>query len=190
VSPSATSALALAALAALAAGCGGGGDGDCGPGGAPASGVTVAAGGEGVEFGQFRSSPNNDCTAPGGGPTSLTVQGGQTDPADPARFLVLCLPRPDRIGGDPIALGDEELVQLVDLTATVDGECRVDLDRDRAPAGTVAFGGFCGDGGDAGYSLAFDATVPLLRSCPGDTGDPEPVDGELGGAAAVTAVGG
>ena len=210
-SRSSTEALTAPALVAVlvaglaASACGGDGGTDCGPGGAPADGVTVTAGAgagggesESATFGQFSSSPNNDCPPPGGdGPTSLTVQGGQVDPADPARFLVLCLPRPDRIGAAPIALDDAELVQVVDLVAAPADGCRLTLDRDRGLTGQVTFSGFCDDGTSPdGYAVAFDATIPLLRVCPaGDAGPGDPgggaaVEAQLGGRAAVTAAGG
>ncbi|HYU15697.1 MAG TPA: hypothetical protein VEL05_06490, partial [Candidatus Acidoferrum sp.] len=118
----------------------------------------------------------------------LTVQGGQTDPSDPARFLVLCLPRPDRIGSDAIPLDDTERVELIDLTATDTDGCRLELDRDRPLAGDITFSGFCQDGTHPdGYALSFAATVPLLRACPVDAGPvvEDPVDGHLGGRAAV-----
>lgn len=180
-------ALAGAALVAVA-GCGGD-DSVCGPGDAPVDGVTVAE----STFGQFWSSPNNDCPPPGGsGPTSLTVQGAQTDPEAPvdSTFLVLCLPRPDEIGSAPIPLTDSDRVQLIDLVATDADDCDVELDRDRPLAGTITFSGFCGDGdGDEGYAISFDATVPMLRTCSvdGEPGEPEPIEAEVGGRVAVDA---
>jgi hypothetical protein len=180
----------LLAACALASGCGDdeGGE-ECGAGGQPADGVTIDVGGDAeasVEFGQFDSSPNNDCTPPGGGPTSLTIQGEQSDPADPSRFLVFCLPRPDRIADQAIPLDDEERVQLVDLVAAPADGCRLELDRDRPLAGEITFSGFCDDGVHPdGYAMAFSATVPLLRTC--SEKEPEAIDAEMGGAAAVSA---
>jgi hypothetical protein len=170
-------------LALVAIGCGGDGGGEeCGPGDEPTGGVAL----DRVTFDDFHSSANNDCTPAGGGPTSLTVQGAQVDPADPARFLVLCLPRPDRIEGAAIPLTDEDRVQLIDLTATDPDGCRLDLDRSRLQEGTITFSGFCADGTDpAGYAIGFTAAVPLLRSC--DGGEAEPIEAELGGRAAVQA---
>lgn len=201
-------ALLLAALAVCACGDDGG-DGDggpdagpdassevCGPGDAPADGVIVDVGGDpeaGAVFGQLRSSANNDCPPPEtGGPTSITIQGAQTDPADPKTFLTLCLPRPDLIEGEPVplvdddAIDDDTLVQLIDLLAAPADGCRLDIDGDRAPGGEVTFSGFCDDGiHEDGYALAFAATVPLLRTCGADP--PEPVDAELTGEVAVSA---
>ena len=167
-----------------------GGGEACGPGDAPADGITVDVGGDpeaGAVFGQLRSSANNDCPPPESGvPTSITIQGGQTDPAAPATFLTLCLPRPDLIDSDPIPLDDETRVQLVDLLAAPADGCSLDIDRERATAGEVTFSGFCDDGvNEAGYSLGFAATVPLLRTCGEDP--PESVDAALGGEVAVTA---
>lgn len=192
----------FAAALGLCAACGGDDDGGgadagadgggevCGPGDAPADGITVDVGGDpeaGAVFGQLRSSANNDCPPPESGvPTSITIQGAQTDPAAPATFLTLCLPRPDLIESDPIPLDDDTRVQLVDLLAAPADGCSLDIDRERAPGGEVTFSGFCDDGvHEDGYALGFDATVPLLRACGEDP--PEPVDAELGGRVAVTA---
>ena len=180
---------ALALLAALAlAGCGGG-DETCGPASSTTDEVDLApAEGEPVVFGEFHSSANNDCTAPGGGPTSLTIQGTQVDPADPTRFLVLCLPSPDLIGDQPVSIADDSLVQLIDLVAIAADGCRVELDRDRAPSGAVSFGGYCDDGSDpAGYALSFDVQVPVLRTCGED--EPEAIEAVLDGSAPVVADG-
>ena len=198
----------LAAAVALCPGCGdddGGDDGDdvadagsdgggelCGPGDAPADGIVIDAG-DGADsqvvFGQLRSSANNDCPpSGGGGPTSITIQGSQTDPAAPdTTFLTLCLPRPDLIGSDPIPLDDPTRVQLVDLLAAPADGCALDIDRKGgAAAGEVTFSGFCGDGVDeAGYALGFAATVPLVRTCGEES--PAPVEAQLGGTVAVTA---
>ena len=183
---------ALALLAALASSACGGDDDDgpstCGPGDVTDAVEVTPATGEPATFGEFHSSANNDCTAPGDGPTSLTIQGTQIDPADPARFLVLCLPSPDLIGEAPISIADDSLVQLIDLVAMPADGCRVALDRDRAPSGTVSFGGYCDDGIDpAGYSLTFDVQVPVLRTCGED--EPEAIEAALEGAAAVIADG-
>lgn len=196
--PHAAGLLAILAALALAA-CGGDDDGPdddgpdaggdaCGPGGVTDAVGVAPATGEPATFGQFHSSANNDCTAPGGGPTSLTLQGAQVDPADPARFLVLCLPSPDRIGEEPVSIADDSLVQLVDLVAMPADGCRVELDRERAPSGEVSFAGYCDDGSDpAGYALSFDAQVPVLRTCGED--EPEAIDAALDGAAPVVADG-
>jgi len=196
-------ALALAAGLALVAACGGDDDdtgdagdaggadagsdaGVCGPGDAPADGITLAAGdADASGFGQLRSSANNDCTPPGGaGPTSLSIQGVQTSPSGASGFITLCLPRPDLIDAAAIPLDDADRVLLIDLTANASDGCDLDIDRERALAGDITFSGFCGDGtGADGYALSLAATVPLLRMCGEDA--PEPIDGELGGSAAV-----
>jgi len=172
---------ALAALAALAAGCNG--EEQCGPADA-ADDVTLAVGGEPLAFGEFHSSPNNDCPPPEGGPTSLTVTGLQVDPAA-QRAIVLCLPRPDQIGSDPVALDDADLVQVVDVNGQDAAGCLLSLDRSRAIEGSAAFSGY-GDGGaaPAGCALASEATVPLTRLC----GEEESaVTATLAGTAAVIA---
>jgi hypothetical protein len=174
------------------AGCGGDDDDDgpgaCGPGSITDAVVAEPATGDPATFGEFHSSANNDCTAPGDGPTSLTIQGTQVDPSDPARFLVLCLPSPDLIGEEPVSIADDSLVQLIDLVAMPADGCRVELDRDRAHSGTVSFGGYCEGGIDpAGYALTFDVQVPVLRTCGED--EPEASEATLHGAAPVIADG-
>jgi hypothetical protein len=184
-------ALALLGLLAAGAAAGCGDDAQCGAADAPSDGVTVAAGSgeaETAAFGEFHSSPNNDCPPPGGGgAVSLTVQGAQVDPAGVTGFFILCLPRPDDIGGGAISLTDEDRVQLIDLVGETADGCGLDLDRDRPLEGTITFSGFCDDGTHAdGYAMSFDATVPLLRTC-AEGGDDEPIDAELGGSVAVIA---
>ncbi len=77
-------------------------------------------------------------------------------------------------------------MQLVDLLAAPADGCGLDIDRERAPGGTVTFSGFCDDGvNEAGYALELAATVPLLRTC--SEKQPESVDAELSGEVAVTA---
>lgn len=173
-------------VAALgASGCSGD---DCGPGDAPADGVTLTSGAASQTFGGFHSSANNDCPPPGGsGPTSLTVEGHQVDPAVSNRFLTLCLPRPDQIGGDPVALDDDSLVQVIDVMAQDSDGCRYDLDRTgELGSATVALSGFCKDGTDAaGYALSLSGTLPMTRTC-GSAGA-EPVTMTLAGTVAVTA---
>ena len=189
--PSRLSRVCVSALMALAVGavaaCSGGG-GDCGPGDAPADGITLTSGTASQTFGGFHSSANNDCPPSGGnGPTSLTVEGHQVDPAVANRFLTLCLPRPDQIGGDPIALDDDSLVQVIDVMAQDDGGCRYDLDRTgQLGSATVALAGFCSDGTDAaGYALSLSGRLPMTRTC-GSAGA-EPVTMTLAGTVAVTA---
>lgn len=160
----------------------------CGPGDAPPSGVTATAGGETVEYGQFTTSPNNDCSV-AGHPTSLTLDGVQTDPAtSPPLHLTFCLPRPDEIGSDPVPLDDTQRIEVIDIFADAGG-CLLSLDRTVTPTGTITFTGYCGDGTDpAGYAISFDATVGGTLSCSGDAGADQSVTVTLGGEAAVQAL--
>jgi hypothetical protein len=177
-------AAAVALLGVVAAvGCGD--DTVCGPGEAATDGLVVTGGEAALTFGEATSSPNNDCPVEGA-PTSLTVEIRQLDPApSAARFLVLCLPRPDQIGSDPIDITDDR-IQVIDVFAD-DGDCLISLDRTRELAGTLSFTGFCDDGvAPAGYALGFAATVPATRACPGAPA--EPIELELGGELAVTAL--
>ena len=160
------------------------GDGEeCGPGDAPADGITVEASDAVADFGQFGSLAANDCPPPEGGEaTSVTIQGTQVGAEG---LLTLCLPRPDQIEDAPIPIEDSERVQLIDLVANTSDGCRLTVDGDREPSGEVTFSGFCEDGNhEDGYALSFAATVPLLRTCGEDPA--EPIEAQLGGRAAVT----
>jgi hypothetical protein len=165
----------------LGAGCAGQ---ECGPGEAPAAGVNALLAGQSISYGGFTSSPNNDCSVPGA-PTSLTLDGVQTDPA-PSRTLHLtfCLPRPDRLGSGPVALDDTERVEVIDIFGELDDGCLFLLDRDVPPTGTIDFQGYCDQGLDAaGYAVVLDGTVAATNMCTG-----ERVTVELGGSAAVQAL--
>lgn len=163
-------------LACFAPGCG---DEQCGPGDATGP-IVGTAGDAEVRYGELTASANNDCSV-AGGPVSLTLEGRQEGTG---RLLVLCLPRPDELGGE-VALGDPDLAQLVDVFAD-DGDCLLSLDRSRDPSGTVSFAGVCDDGLDpAGFSIEFSATVPVTRTCP--DAEPEAATMTLSGIAPVAA---
>ncbi|HUS65729.1 MAG TPA: hypothetical protein VMZ28_14360 [Kofleriaceae bacterium] len=171
----------LATVLLLAAGCGGDDDGgDCGPGEA---GADLEVGD--VTFSDFTASPNNDCTpVQGQEPTSITIQGEQSDP-DGTGFLVLCLPRPDEIESETaISLADDELIVVIDLFGQDQAGCSVRVDD---PAtGTATFSGYCDDGADDdGFALALTGTVTVTRTC-GDA-DPTTEALDLDGDAAVAA---
>lgn len=174
-------ALAIVALGA-AAGCNGG---ECGPGEAPADGVTLTAAGETLSFGGFTTSPNNDCPRDGH-PTSLTITGSQVEPPPAiAAFLTFCVATPDRIGSGAIELAGEDAVEVVDVQGDVDG-CRLRRDRTRPIAGTIRFAGYCDDGLEpAGYAIELAAEIPGIRSCP--EAEDEELTIELAGQAAVAA---
>jgi hypothetical protein len=188
----------LAALLALsAAGCSDGGDEVCGPGDAPADGLTAAIPGATVTYGDVTSSPNNDCPPDEGGPTSITIEATQTGLAPGERFsMVLCLPRPDEIdagalGAATVALDDDRLVQLIDVSARLADDCQLRRDGAMLPGGTITFAGYC-DAGDAaeGYALTFDGTAAGRRICPDgmDGFTEEPVTIVLSGTVAVRAL--
>ena len=152
------------------------------------SGATVTVGTPFV-FGDYTASQNNDCT-PLGGAVSVTVQGTQVTPAPGGPTgMVLCLPRPDDIDGDPIPLSDTMQVQVsIDIFAT-DGPCQLRLDHSAVPTGTITFKGFCTKAG-AVYGMTLAGAVGGFRSCPVNAGPPveTPVTLELGGGVAVGAL--
>jgi hypothetical protein len=179
--------LCLSSFSLLAlAGCPGD-DESCGPGDAPAAGLTLTVEGETVAYGAFTASVNNDCTIDGAGVISVSVHGTQTGGASP---FTLCLSRPDLLGPEPVALvpsrvppmaGDRAM--LIDASAALAGGCTVVKDPSASPAGTAAFHGYCGGGSDpAGYGLEVTGTVPLVRTCGADVDN---VTGTLAGTVAV-----
>ena len=175
-----------AILLCVSLGCGD--DEVCGPGEAAADGVTIEVGGQTITHGDFTSSPNNDCPDPGGGPTSLTIEGKQTSPAGSA-VLTLCVPSPDEIGAAPIPLAGDDRIQIIDVGGEIDG-CRLFRDPAQPASGTITFFGYCDDGlSPDGYALELSGTVPGRRACPVDAGmTDEPVTLALSGKAAVAAI--
>jgi hypothetical protein len=165
----------------LGAGCS---DQACGPDDAPAAGVIASVKGESITYGEFVSSPNNDCSVPGA-PISLTVEGIQVDPVPQAvRRMTFCLPRPDLLGRGPVALDDLELVHgdRYFFGELADG-CSIQLDRTVPAAGTIEFQGYCDEGvHPAGYALVIEGAVAGTDMCTG-----EPLTVELSGRAAVQA---
>lgn len=141
----------------------------CGPGEEPADGVVATVEGATVLYGNFASSPNNDCTPTGREPTSLTLDGRQVDPAPAIPYgITFCLPRPDVIGSEPITVDDPDTLQVIDVFAELEDGCLVLLDRTRASTGTATFEGYCAEGLDpGGYALSFTATIPVTRMCDG-----------------------
>ena len=117
--------VAAAALLALAAACSD--DATCGPGAAPAAGLVLTIGAETAAFGGFTASVNNDCTVPGSDVISVSVHGTQTGQTS---ALTLCLPRPDLLGRDPVALAPSRVpalatdrVQVIDASASLAAGC-------------------------------------------------------------------
>ncbi|HVV81967.1 MAG TPA: hypothetical protein VHE35_02765 [Kofleriaceae bacterium] len=171
---------ALLAGAALAAGCGDDGNGgdvdasQCGPGGAPADGLTLTVDGETVTYGGFTSSVNNDCTIAGSGVISVSIHATQVSGTG---SFTLCLPRPDLLGAAPVPLAPTRLppqaddrVQLIDSSATLSGGCTLARDPVAPPSATVTFTGYCAGGTDpAGYALGMSGTIGVTRTCAGNS---------------------
>jgi hypothetical protein len=153
---------ALLGLCVLGSGCGGD-DESCGPGDLADPGLTLARTDGEVRFGEFTSSPNNDCTS--GEVTSLTIEGRQVEPSGESPGLVLCAPAPDRIDETAVALDDESRIQIIDLFGAIDG-CTLTLDRQGQVSGTILFSGFCDNGTSAsGYAITLDGELPINESC-------------------------
>lgn len=180
----------LAVSIALLSSIGCGDDEVCGPQQTPADGIQIDVDDQTITYGAFTSSPNNDCPDPGGGPTSLTIEGEQVSPGASATFhMTFCLPSPDEIGAEPIPLSGDDRVQVIDVSGEIGG-CRVFRDSSQAPSGTIAFIGYCDDGlNPGGYALELSGTVPGRRACDVDAGTGEDsVTLTLSGRAAVSAI--
>lgn len=180
--------VAACAVVVAGAGCGGGEEEVCGPGEAPAAGVTATIGDDSVMYGSFTSSPNNDCPPSPDAPISLTLDGSQFLNAG---FLTFCLPRPTELGDSPVSLTDSDHFQVIDVRAELDNACRVFQDESSAPSGTVQFLGYCDGGLDpAGYAIEFSGAVPGVRQCPDGAGGTteESITITLSGQASVRAM--
>lgn len=150
-----------------------GGTVDCGPGDAPGAGVTVSDGTDELVYGGFLAGANNDCPATGapGGVVSLTVFGGQVEPAGTA-FVSICVPRPDEIvdGAEAEVIADRQgdpRVQLIDIQADFGDGCRWALDAEAPVTGTVVFEGLCDGGTDPeGFAVTLDVAATVTETCP------------------------
>jgi hypothetical protein len=171
-------------LTLIGAGCD---DPECGAGSAPTAGIILNSPSGVVTYGNFRSSPNNDCTPPGASVPALTIEGQQVEPPPSglAPPLVLCLPRPNHIDGSSVDLGlaSTDPLQLVNLDAAIDS-CTLAIDRSAAVAASARFRGFC-DGGrhPDGYAMAITGELGIVRRC--GSAD-EPVTATLDGEVAVS----
>jgi hypothetical protein len=152
----------LVALAACSDDDGGDDGGVCGPGDAPADGITLTGEGIEVRYQGFLAGPNNDCPdSDPSAPTSMTIVGTQ---ADSGAALVLCVPRPDRFGNQATPLGTAIVVEDADGVA---GGCTLNASKDTAaPTGNARAEGYCDDGKDpAGFALVIDAEVDVAVRC-------------------------
>jgi hypothetical protein len=163
----------IGALALVAGFAGCGDDAVCGPPeGADPDGIGATTPGGPVTWGDFDSSPNNDC-----GMQSLSVHGFQATPVLAGGItppITLCIPQPSAIGADPITPGftDDDTVRLVDFAGGDAEDCTFTVDRDVALAMTVAFTGFCDDGANAaGYGISRAGSVAVKRDCAGTITD-------------------
>lgn len=180
-----TTSLLLAALAAgsLASGCGG--DDSCGPGSAPASGLTASGNAVALTYGRLTAGLNNDCPASSApsGVVSMTIFGTQTGGSG---AIALCVSRPDLLAGGSQALGPDapgSEIRIIDLGGDTTS-CDYTVDRAKPIAGTATSKGMCGNGNDpAGFALTLNGTLSFTRTC-GATVDSIQV--ALGGTAAIS----
>lgn len=84
--------------------------------------------------------------------------------------ITFCLPRPDIIDDQPVTIDDPETLQVIDVFAELADGCLAVLDRAMPATGTATFAGYCEDGlAEAGYTIGFDATIPVTRMCDGQS---------------------
>ena len=182
---SATSLALLAAPGLLVAGCGGGDD-SCGPGSAPAAGLTASGDAVTLTYGQLSAGLNNDCPVSGApaGVVSLTIFAMQTDGTG---ALALCVSRPDLLASGSQALGPDAAgseIRVIDVHGAAQS-CTFTVDRAKPITETATSKGLCGNGGDpAGFALTLDGALALTRTC-GSTVDSVQVT--LRGTVAVSA---
>jgi hypothetical protein len=153
-------------LAALAA-CNGDED-TCGPGDAPADGITITGPGVALTYDKFTAGLNNDCTVPAaGGVISVTIHASQVGNALPLTF---CISRPELFGKEPLALAKDDNndptleFRVVDASG-MDASCTYSIAT--APiTGTATGEGVCANMTDpAGFSLTLDGSLTLNRTC-------------------------
>ena len=170
-----TISVAGALAVASVTGCGGGDQ--CGPGSAPASGLTAAGQGVALTFGQLTGGLNNDCPDSNAPPgvTSLTIIGSQTDGSGQAvGQFTLCIGRPDQLASEPQTLGGDIAgvqARVVDVTGT-SGDCMLSLDTTQPIMGTASTTGLCDNGSSAaGFALTLAGSLSLSRICGGTPTD-------------------
>ncbi len=136
----------------------------CGPSEESLTSISVSLGSSEIVYGDWQSSPNNDCGEVGG-PVSLTLDAQQQG----ASFaLTLCLPRPDKLSKTPVDVAEASRIRIIDIFAEASDDCIASYDRTRAPTGSIGFPGLCGDGdGPEGFSLDLNFTAPMTIACDG-----------------------
>jgi len=160
-----TISLALVSLGALG-GCPGGDD-SCGPGSAPANGLAASSTDVTLTYGGLVSGLNNDCPDPAApdGVVSLTIAGQQVDGNG---LFTICVPRPDLLGTQQLALGIDiagSEVRVVDASGEAAG-CTYRFDATRPPTGTATAEGLCDNAANkAGFALIVDGAISLQRTC-------------------------
>jgi hypothetical protein len=164
----------------LATGCNG--DDECGPGSAPASGLTASSADVSLVYGGLSSGANNDCPDPDipiGEIVSVTIEGSQQDTGS---LVVFCLPRPDKLANETLQLGTG--LRIIDFNGEKDG-CTYAFEASRPVTGTVSSSGICDNAEDpAGWALTIDGNISLRRTCPAAT---DTIAVSLTGTVAVTA---
>jgi hypothetical protein len=135
------------------------------------TGVTITVLAQTFTFGDFHASMANDC-----GAESVSIEGFQLDPTPASTFrLSLCVPDRGAVGAAPIAL--TSVMNFFAAAQNPTDSCAYTYDQAQTPTGTVTFAGFCA-AGEAPFSIAFDATLPVTSTCAGATMT-------LGGSASV-----
>src|SRR5687768_7372423 len=156
--------LFLSSISLVACGSGGGCNGDeCGPADAPDQPIIVGNGSDiMLQYGNFTSGVNNDCTDTASGVISITIHATQI--SGPG-LLTFCVQRPDKFSGG-VRIGDPAGLRIIDLNGDANG-CSFTFEGTVPVTGMATARGICDNGKDpAGYALIVDGALSMRRNCP------------------------
>jgi len=169
---SASRFLWITSLAALPLAACDDGSSTCGPGSAPANGVSASSVDVTLTYGGLEAGLNNDCPDPAApaGVVSMTIAGTQVDGTG---LFTICVPRPDRLGSEELALSIDipgmvqpGQVAIVDVSGTDVAACTYSFDATRPPTGSATATGLCDNGANPdGFALILDGAISLQRTC-------------------------
>lgn len=155
------SSISLVALA----GCPSDGD-SCGPDDDVAQTISAASSAVSLTYGNLSSLAGNDCPDPDApsGVVSLSIESTLVGGTG---FMTFCIPRPDLLAKGRLLGGNMAGVEmrLIDFSANADG-CTYARDPAKPPTGGATASGICKNGTDeAGFSLDFQGTINVKRTC-------------------------
>ena len=182
----------LALMAPATLGCSSDDDASCGPGDLEGGALSLATAtsGPALTFAELHAGANNDCPLSEAAPTSISIQGQQTN-AGATGFLTLCLPLPADVTPTPISFDDTDHIVIFDFRGQDADGCTLRVDRQGdLSSGLVSIEGFCDNGTHpSGFAISLSGTLPFVRTCPSEGGPDTETDelGTLAGDAVVVA---